>query len=189
MADVDAVWAALADPTRREVVDLLRHGPRRAGELATTVGVSGPALSRHLRVLRESGVVAVDFAEDDARGRRYSLREEPFVALQAWLDQVHAFWGEQLAGFADHARRAAETHASAAGRMAADDAATRRDARARPDRKAPARRSRAAGADEMTRRATDQATGGDAGQAPRPDPADKAAKRRRAPTSRSRGGA
>jgi hypothetical protein len=74
-------------------------------------------------VLRESGVVAVDFAEDDARGRRYSLREEPFVALQAWLDQVHAFWGEQLAGFADHVRRTAAT-----GTGTASGTATRTDA-------------------------------------------------------------
>jgi DNA-binding transcriptional ArsR family regulator len=104
--DLDATLAALADPTRRRVVDALRDRPRRAGELAALVGVSAPALSRHLRVLRSSGVVTADFVEDDARGRQYALRIEPFVALEAWLDQVHAFWRDQLDGFVDHVDRA-----------------------------------------------------------------------------------
>jgi DNA-binding transcriptional ArsR family regulator len=64
-----------------------------------------PAMSRHLRVLRASGLVEVDTLEDDARGRMYRLRADRFVALQAWLDQVHAFWSEQLGSFKAHAER------------------------------------------------------------------------------------
>ena len=105
MTDLDGTLGALADPVRRSVIDQLRQGPRRPGELAAAVGVSGPALSRHLRVLRRTGLVVADLAEQDARVRRYRLQPEPFVALQAWLDQVHAFWGEQLDAFAEHVER------------------------------------------------------------------------------------
>jgi DNA-binding transcriptional ArsR family regulator len=104
---------ALADPTRQRVVELLRQGPRRAGELAAAARVSPAALSRHLRVLRSSGLVEVDGVDADARLRVYRLRRAPFVALQAWLDQVHAFWGEHLDAFAEHANRLADEQAAA----------------------------------------------------------------------------
>lgn len=103
--DLDATLAALADPTRRQVVDLLRQEPRRAGELAARVATSAPAMSRHLRVLRASGLVEAELVDDDARLRVYRLRPEPFVALQSWLDQVQAFWSEQLGAFKEHAER------------------------------------------------------------------------------------
>jgi DNA-binding transcriptional ArsR family regulator len=103
--DVDALFAALADPTRRRVVELLADGPRRAGDLATGVGMHPPAMTRHLRVLRTSGLVEVETAEADARQRLYRLRQDRFVALQAWLDQVQAFWAEQLGSFKAHADR------------------------------------------------------------------------------------
>ncbi|HEY3263284.1 MAG TPA: metalloregulator ArsR/SmtB family transcription factor [Pseudonocardiaceae bacterium] len=96
---MDATLAALAEPTRRRLVDLLRGGPRRAGELAAALRMTPPATSRHLRVLRASGLVDVTWSDDDARLRMYRLRREPFVALQAWLDQLDAFWGEQLGSF------------------------------------------------------------------------------------------
>ncbi len=105
MQDVDATLAALADPTRRRVVELLRDHPRRAGELAERVATSAPAMSRHLRVLRATGLVEAELDDDDARLRVYRLRPERFVALQAWLDQVQAFWGEQLGAFKAHAER------------------------------------------------------------------------------------
>ncbi|MEV0584665.1 metalloregulator ArsR/SmtB family transcription factor [Nonomuraea sp. NPDC050310] len=103
--DLDATLAALADPTRRKVIDLLRAGPRPAGELAAAVEMSPPALSRHLRVLRAGGLVEAHTDEDDARLRLYRLRPEPFTALQAWLDQVQAFWSEQLGSFKAHVER------------------------------------------------------------------------------------
>jgi DNA-binding transcriptional ArsR family regulator len=103
--NLDDTLAALADPTRRRVVYLLRKGPRRAGELAAAARVSPPAMSRHLRVLRATGLVEADGVETDARIRMYRLRPDPFVALQAWLDQVGAFWAEQLGSFKAHAER------------------------------------------------------------------------------------
>jgi DNA-binding transcriptional ArsR family regulator len=102
---LDATLAALADPTRRRVIELLREGPRPAGELAEAVSMSAAALSRHLRVLRGSGLVQAEAGGDDARLRVYSLRPERFTALQAWLDQVQAFWSEQLGSFKDHVER------------------------------------------------------------------------------------
>lgn len=64
--------------------------------------MSGPAMSRHLRVLRANGLVEVISLDSDARVRVYRLRSEPFTALRAWLDQVEAFWTDQLGSFADH---------------------------------------------------------------------------------------
>ena len=106
--NLDGTLAALADPTRRQVVDLLRERPRRAGELAAECSISAPAMSRHLRVLRTSGLVEVEAEQldHDARLRVYRLRPEPFVTLQAWLDQVQSFWNEQLGAFKAYAERA-----------------------------------------------------------------------------------
>lgn len=103
MNDVDGVLAALADPTRRLVVDLLRERPRPAGELAGRSGTSRPAMSRHLRVLRTTGLVEESHVGHDARIRLYRLRPEPFQGLQEWLDQVRSFWAEQLDAFKTHA--------------------------------------------------------------------------------------
>jgi DNA-binding transcriptional ArsR family regulator len=99
---VDAVLAALADPTRRRVVELLGEGPKRAGALSAAVGMSPPALSRHLRVLLDAGVVADERLPEDARARVFRLRPESVVALRAWLDQVKAEWDEQLSSFKRH---------------------------------------------------------------------------------------
>lgn len=96
---------ALADPVRRQVVDDLRTGPKRAGELADSAGMSFPAISRHLRVLRATGLVEARVLDEDARVRVYQLRAEPFTALRAWLDQVEAFWTEQLGAFSDYAKK------------------------------------------------------------------------------------
>jgi DNA-binding transcriptional ArsR family regulator len=104
-AGVDATLAALADPTRRGVVDLLRRRPRAAGELAAALDVSAPALSRHLRVLRKRGLIEEGRDESDFRLRIYSLRAEPFAELQDWLRQVEGFWGDQLGAFQKHVER------------------------------------------------------------------------------------
>jgi DNA-binding transcriptional ArsR family regulator len=102
---VDATLSALADPTRRRVIDLLSARPLRAGELAARARTSAPAMSRHLRVLRTSGLVEAGPVEHDARLRVYRLRPEPFASLQTWLDQVQTFWDEQLGAFKEHAER------------------------------------------------------------------------------------
>jgi DNA-binding transcriptional ArsR family regulator len=62
-------------------------------------------MSRHLKILRASGLVDVTLLEDDGRGRVYTLRPDRFVALRVWLDQVQAFWSEQLCTFKAHAER------------------------------------------------------------------------------------
>ena len=98
---LDATLAALADPTRRRVIDLLREHPRRAGALAAEFDVSAPAISRHLRVLRTRGLIEEEPSPGDARLRVYRLRPEPFQDLHSWLEQVEAFWGEQLESFRD----------------------------------------------------------------------------------------
>ncbi len=106
--DLDRTFAALADPTRRGVVDLLRRKPRRAGELAAAFDMSPPAMSRHLRVLRKTGLVEEDSLDDDARVRVYRLRPEPFAKLRGWLDEVESFWTGQLDAFKEHAERRAK---------------------------------------------------------------------------------
>ncbi len=105
MSDLDRTFSALSDPTRRNVVDLLRVAPRRAGDLARALGTSPAGLSRHLRILRKSGLVEEEIQDDDARVRIYRLRREPFDELRSWVDEVEAFWGDQLAAFKAHAER------------------------------------------------------------------------------------
>jgi DNA-binding transcriptional ArsR family regulator len=102
---LDAAFTALADPTRRGVVQLLRHKPRRAGELALALDMRAPAMSRHLRVLRDCGLVEEERGGEDARVRVFRLRPEPFGALRGWLDEVESFWAGQLTAFAAHAER------------------------------------------------------------------------------------
>jgi len=101
---LDATLAALADGTRRGVIDLLRRRPHRASDLADALGASKPAMSRHLRVLRDSGLVESS-SEDDGRERIYALRRAQFAELREWLDEVEAFWTVQLASFKDHVER------------------------------------------------------------------------------------
>ncbi|MBC7974019.1 MAG: winged helix-turn-helix transcriptional regulator [Myxococcales bacterium] len=102
---LDQTLVALADPTRRGVIDLLRHEPRRAGDLADALGTSRPAMSRHLKVLRTSGLIEPANDDDDLRARVYRLRPEPFSSLRTWLDDVEQFWSGQLASFKAHAER------------------------------------------------------------------------------------
>jgi DNA-binding transcriptional ArsR family regulator len=101
-ADVTVVFGALADPARLRIVQLLGDAPRRAGELAAAVGVSAPAMSRHLRALLEAGIVADERVSSDARLRYFRLRPQSMVAVQAWLDQLQANWTEQLVSYQQH---------------------------------------------------------------------------------------
>lgn len=96
------VIEALGDPTRRRIVSLLSGGPLRAGELAAELGISPPAMSRHLRVLLSAQVVADERLDEDARARVFRLRPQSIVAVQAWLDQVQAGWAENLQSFKRH---------------------------------------------------------------------------------------
>ena len=99
---MDSIAAAIADPVRREILSGLRHGPLSAGDIAREFPISRPAVSRHLRVLRRSGLVEERGTDADARVRIYHLRREPLVALRAWVDQVQAFWSDQLDAFRQH---------------------------------------------------------------------------------------
>ncbi|HZD23542.1 MAG TPA: metalloregulator ArsR/SmtB family transcription factor [Acidimicrobiia bacterium] len=87
------VLEALADPTRREIVTTLTTGPRRAGELAETAGVTPSAMSRHLSILLKAGLVADERGAEDARVRMFRLRPESTRPLREWLDQLQALVG------------------------------------------------------------------------------------------------
>jgi DNA-binding transcriptional ArsR family regulator len=107
-ADVVVVFGALADRARLRIVQLLGDEPRRAGELAAAVGVSAPAMSRHLRVLLAAGIVTDERRAEDARLRYFRLRPQSIDAAAAWLDQLQANWAEQLASFQRHLAKKAE---------------------------------------------------------------------------------
>jgi DNA-binding transcriptional ArsR family regulator len=108
VADAGAVFGALADPARRQVVQLLGTAPRRAGELAAMVGMSAPAMSRHLKYLLQAGIVTDERTASDARLRYFRLQPQSMVALQAWLDQLQAHWDEQLTSFRRHIEERAQ---------------------------------------------------------------------------------
>ncbi len=99
---LDGILAALADPHRRRAIDLLRERPRRAGELAASLGLTPPAMSRHLRALRQSGLVEESHPEFDARVRVYRLRPEPMARLKAWLEAAEDHWVDQLTALKAH---------------------------------------------------------------------------------------
>lgn len=102
---LDRTLAALADPSRRRVIELLRERPHRAGELAEAVGLNPPALSRHLRTLKASGLIEETHPQFDARVRVYSLRPQPMADLKRWVDETEQLWSAQLAAFKAHIER------------------------------------------------------------------------------------
>ena len=104
-ATLDRTLAALADPCRRQTIELLTERPRRAGELAAALDVAPSVMSRHLRVLRVCGLVTETHPEFDARVRIYALQSGPMAELRAWVDATERGWSEQLAAFRDHLER------------------------------------------------------------------------------------
>ncbi len=104
-ADLDAALAALADPARRALVERLRKGPARAGELAREFSMSAPRMSQHLRALRHGGLVEESGVEGDARVRLYQLRAERFTILRGWAQGIESFWTGELAAFQRYAER------------------------------------------------------------------------------------
>jgi len=101
-ASLDRVLTALADPYRRRAVELLRERPRRAGELAEALGLSSPAMSKHLRALKEGGLVEEAHPDFDARVRVYSLKSGAIRGLKEWADETERRWTRQLASFKAH---------------------------------------------------------------------------------------
>jgi DNA-binding transcriptional ArsR family regulator len=90
---------AIAQPTRRLILDLLREGERPVGDLVDRLGMSQPAVSKHLRVLREVGLVGV---RSDAQRRLYRVRPEPLEELDAWLAPYRRMWTDSLDALARH---------------------------------------------------------------------------------------
>ena len=101
-AAVDRTLAALADPHRRRAVELLGQQPRPAGELARAMGLSPPAMSRHLKTLRLSGLVEEDHDGFDARVRIYRLKPGAMDGLKDWLEETERLWVGQLLAFKAH---------------------------------------------------------------------------------------
>ncbi len=92
-------FEVLAEPTRRRILDLLRERSRPVGELVDLVGLSQPGVSKHLRVLREHGLVGV---RQDAQRRWYELRPEPLNEIDAWLEPYRRLWAGRLDALERH---------------------------------------------------------------------------------------
>ncbi|HEY5395030.1 MAG TPA: metalloregulator ArsR/SmtB family transcription factor [Trebonia sp.] len=90
---MEAVLRALADDSRRTMLEALADGPATAGELAAMLPIARPGVSRHLRVLREAGLVEV---REEAQRRVYSLRAEPLAEVDEWLTRYRALWEQRL---------------------------------------------------------------------------------------------
>lgn len=90
---MEAVLRAVADESRRTILETLTRGPATAGDLAAILPIARPGVSRHLRVLREAGLVEV---RQDAQRRVYSLRPEPLAEVDDWLRRYRALWENRL---------------------------------------------------------------------------------------------
>jgi DNA-binding transcriptional ArsR family regulator len=96
------VFEALADPTRRRLLELLATGERSAGSLAADFAISRPGVSRHLRVLREAGLVR---ARGDGQRRLYSVDSAPLAEVEDWLERWRGFWAQRLDALDTELRR------------------------------------------------------------------------------------
>jgi DNA-binding transcriptional ArsR family regulator len=97
-----ATFQALGDPTRHAIVEMLRQGERAVGELVENLPLSQPAVSKHLRVLKEAGIVE---ARVEAQHRVYRICSEPFVELDAWLAGYRQLWNVHLDRLEEHLDR------------------------------------------------------------------------------------
>lgn len=104
-ARIDRTLAALADPHRRRAIELLGRRPHRAGELADALRLPAPAMSRHLRLLKQSGLVEETHPEFDARVRIYALKAGAIAELKKWLQATELMWTDQLAAFKSHVEK------------------------------------------------------------------------------------
>lgn len=99
------VLDAIAEPTRRRILDAVREGERSVGELVVEVGMHQPGISRHLKILRDAGLVEV---RRDAQRRLYRLRPEPLMKLDDWLEPYRREWANRLDSLERHLERTAE---------------------------------------------------------------------------------
>jgi DNA-binding transcriptional ArsR family regulator len=100
-----SAFAVLAEPNRRQILELLRERERPVGELVDALSVSQPAVSKHLRLLREAGVVE---SRVDAQRRVYRVRAEPLREIDAWLEPYRALWNESLDRLERHLEKMTE---------------------------------------------------------------------------------
>ena len=110
LSALETTWAALAEPNRRALLDLLRVRPRTVGEVAEALGLAQPTVSKHLKVLREAGLVRVSV---DAQRRIYTLDPDPLVGLDGWLAPYRELWNDRLDALGRHLD---ELHAATAER-------------------------------------------------------------------------
>jgi DNA-binding transcriptional ArsR family regulator len=96
---MDTFWSALADPHRRAMLDVLRDGPCSVGELTRRLGLSQPMTSKHLRVLRDAGLVVV---RKEAQHRIYAVNPARLAELEAWLAPYRKLWNDSLDALAGH---------------------------------------------------------------------------------------
>jgi len=107
---MDAVLQALSDASRRTVLDALSNGPATVGELAALLPIARPGVSRHLRVLREVGLVEV---RQEAQFRVYSLRPEPLAEVDEWLGHYRSLWQQRMAALHTEVARGKKARRSA----------------------------------------------------------------------------
>jgi DNA-binding transcriptional ArsR family regulator len=100
--DLDQWLPALAEPTRRRIVEMVGQSPRPASEIHRAFPIAAPAVSRHLRVLREAGLLVEHATPSDRRVRMYALAPEPIGALSRWFEQLSQAWQNQLDAFKDY---------------------------------------------------------------------------------------
>ena len=92
-------YAAVAEPSRRQILDLLRGGERSVGDLVARLKLSQPGVSKHLKVLREAGLVEV---RPEGRQRRYRLRAQPLAEVDRWLEPYRVYWSGRLDALERH---------------------------------------------------------------------------------------
>jgi DNA-binding transcriptional ArsR family regulator len=98
----NSVFRAIADPTRREILSLLRNGDRNVGEIAANFRISRPAVSKHLRLLRGAGLVA---SRKEGTAQICALNAKPLLAVNGWLREYEAFWSESMRGLKRYVER------------------------------------------------------------------------------------
>ncbi len=102
---METIFAILAEPTRRRILDLLRERERSVGELVVALDLSQPGVSKHLRVLREAGLVAV---RQEAQRRWYGVNPAPLAEIDAWLQPYRRLWAARLDALERHLDQQAE---------------------------------------------------------------------------------
>ena len=102
-----SAFQVLAEPHRRHILDLLRDGERSVNQLVLGLGLSQPGVSKHLRVLREAGLVRVRV---DGQRRLYALRPQPLTELHEWLEPYRRLWGDRLDALEQHLDNSREEH-------------------------------------------------------------------------------